>query len=1123
MALCCLSLPCFLISTTDSDWISNDSFAAIACISAICLAFLPLEIGFDNIDHSALLGALLFFFGAATSLLCKENASASSLFASLIFSTGLMVLFYVRFLLGPLQDIIMFGCLSVWANWGVYVAALRYRGDDLSPPALLNMSTSARMLALTGLVLGCHMQRKKIRPPWHEPPNITMYAYVLLILVLVLQEMFDVLVIREGNSGSKAYHAMAMANVLMPLCCGMMMLQIYRASSDLEGCVDHCSTLTEQVLTTATSLLIATVSSSVYAVGSFIESVCVVFELDAGAITSAGLVTTTGFVGLATSICIGRGIPWKLPLFAKVCLAICRFLNAINYSLDDSFVQLFSCILGCVGSSAMIGLNLMHSTQIASVTWRPLSWRHALHPANYIYLVGLLCLAGSFLSAWKDTQAGSCAFWMLSSHVMSLYVAESCRTRRLRHNITELKMQESQGAVHQAENAIYPDQSFDVLICGGSISGLLMACQLGRAEVKALVVDLKTSTSTDARFVGLNPASRAILHRTLDPDLILELEQLAVPSSIPFGARYLNGVFQQDAKVCMSSVTFPLEKYTDKVSLLDSRTESQSFNCRFARFISLRVMQAFQETVLLKQAQRHPIVDIRYGWKMLTFAETSAGTSNQILSDLRSLEGDEKMTACSHYIVGADGPSSTVAKLIGTRFDGYANMSRPRNTLLRSEALFRIVENKFGLCHQLQIARLGVGMMILVLVDVSQSMFNVGMYHLIRPDEHPDWKAAECMAAILGSTDFDILQESHYYWNLFIANSFSSGRAFLIGDAAHSWPPIGGLGGNSAYGDAKNLGWKIINSCKGRAGRVLLESYDMERRQIITDTGLFVLNGAINLGSPEKAVKIAASPIMRFWIMRFISRNIWLRLNRGKHANQHFAQDGIQFGLKLLCSPIISTSSGSLVNDPPSRYTPCIATGAYLPDYRLGEQSFVHDHIHRHLYSIVVIGDEDAHADTVRHLTTAFSLRDFGFHVAYISLFPADGMHSCSSAEVLDLYSAASILIVRPDFYVAWKMNSRSKSPTREQVSTVITTLTGLTSNGDDNWDMLSCSDEYLKSSSFLERLRTTFSNNTIPLRINFPNAVACKGALKSDVVAQIRKKNDTTFKTDTRVDKLSV
>ena len=57
-----------------------------------------------------------------------------------------------------------------------------------------------------------------------------------------------------------------------------------------------------------------------------------------------------------------------------------------------------------------------------------------------------------------------------------------------------------------------------------------------------------------------------------------------------------------------------------------------------------------------------------------------------------------------------------------------------------------------------------------------------------------------------------------------VADHFSKGRAFLLGDAAHIHSPVGGQGMNTGIGDAVNLAWKLAAVLQGRADASILES-----------------------------------------------------------------------------------------------------------------------------------------------------------------------------------------------------------------------------------------------------------------------------------------------------------
>ncbi|KAJ9647977.1 hypothetical protein H2199_001754 [Coniosporium tulheliwenetii] len=65
-----------------------------------------------------------------------------------------------------------------------------------------------------------------------------------------------------------------------------------------------------------------------------------------------------------------------------------------------------------------------------------------------------------------------------------------------------------------------------------------------------------------------------------------------------------------------------------------------------------------------------------------------------------------------------------------------------------------------------------------------------------------------------------------------VARQYHSGNVFLAGDAAHSFPPTGGLGLNSGIADVHNIAYKIAAVHQGWGSKALLESYGAERRHV---------------------------------------------------------------------------------------------------------------------------------------------------------------------------------------------------------------------------------------------------------------------------------------------------
>ena len=80
--------------------------------------------------------------------------------------------------------------------------------------------------------------------------------------------------------------------------------------------------------------------------------------------------------------------------------------------------------------------------------------------------------------------------------------------------------------------------------------------------------------------------------------------------------------------------------------------------------------------------------------------------------------------------------------------------------------------------------------------------------------------------------DLDVVAVAPWHMTAQIAEHYRDRRVFLAGDAAHRFPPTGGLGLNSGVGDVHNLAWKIAAVAAGTAPDELLDTYEAERRPV---------------------------------------------------------------------------------------------------------------------------------------------------------------------------------------------------------------------------------------------------------------------------------------------------
>ncbi|KAJ3017802.1 hypothetical protein HKX48_003378 [Thoreauomyces humboldtii] len=105
------------------------------------------------------------------------------------------------------------------------------------------------------------------------------------------------------------------------------------------------------------------------------------------------------------------------------------------------------------------------------------------------------------------------------------------------------------------------------------------------------------------------------------------------------------------------------------------------------------------------------------------------------------------------------------------------------------------------------------------------------------PADFPGDKAISIIRTAIGCDDQLEIQmlAPPSLWNTTarVAERYRQGRTFLVGDAAHTYPPYGGLGANTGIADAHNLCWKIAASLSDPSSSTsILDTYTTERRPV---------------------------------------------------------------------------------------------------------------------------------------------------------------------------------------------------------------------------------------------------------------------------------------------------
>jgi 2,4-dichlorophenol 6-monooxygenase len=182
---------------------------------------------------------------------------------------------------------------------------------------------------------------------------------------------------------------------------------------------------------------------------------------------------------------------------------------------------------------------------------------------------------------------------------------------------------------------------------------------------------------------------------------------------------------------------------------------------------------------------------------------------------------------------------------------------------------------------------------------------------------------------------FEVLSIGTWHMSAQIAERYRHGRTFLVGDAAHRFPPTGGLGLNTGAADVHNLVWKLAAVEAGWLGAERLDTYDAERRPVARfncDQSMLnafkLIEVPIALGftgdieeSTAALERILADPASRAAV-------------EGAIANQaiHFDLLGLQLGHSYSGALVVADGTTAEMLDEPARdYVPSTRPGGRLP------------------------------------------------------------------------------------------------------------------------------------------------------------------------------------------------
>ena len=369
-----------------------------------------------------------------------------------------------------------------------------------------------------------------------------------------------------------------------------------------------------------------------------------------------------------------------------------------------------------------------------------------------------------------------------------------------------------------------------VLVVGAGPVGLMTAVLLARQGIRSLIIERFRTRHGAPKAHALNPRSLEICRSGgLDLD---KMRRRATPVSDGGWVRFVTTLAGEEIGV------LPYERQDDAVRAV---TPTPLIN----------LAQPLFEDILLEEVARSPLIELHRGLDWLTCEEVNG----IVRSEVEDTDTGERSRISTRFIVGADGAGSVVRRELGITMVGDS-ASQAFITIHFEANLRDVVRDHPAILYWImQPPHTGV----LIAYDIDQRWCMLYPHDpAVMPRESftPE-RCKEILRSAIGVGDHEIEIKHVLPWALMseVADRYRVGNVFLVGDAAHRFPPTGGLGLNTGLQDTHNLAWKIAAVERGRAGAALLDTYHDERHGVAVTNSLQSYKNAQRILSLQTALK----------------------------------------------------------------------------------------------------------------------------------------------------------------------------------------------------------------------------------------------------------------------------